>query len=153
MDKKLEKIQEMTIGKIEELGFNLYYLQFVEEEGEKYLRFHVTKKDGSQVGLDDCETVSRAVSEIIDEKDPIKEAYFLEVQSAGDFRELFTNDHFENAIGERVLVFLKNKIKGSNKFNAILEKNELDAITIKTDKEEIEIKKDNIDSVSLNPQI
>ena len=155
MEKKLLKIREMTLPKIEELGFNLYHLEYlaeIEEEG-KSLRFHIQHKDGSQVSLDDCESVSRTVSEIIDADDPIDEPYYLEIQSAGDFRQLFTDEHYNEVLGQRVIVNLKNKIKGSLKFNGELKENREDAIVVATEKEEIEIKKENLDSVSLNPQV
>lgn len=152
IEKKLDRIREITIGKIEDMGFLLYHLEYVTEEGEKSLRFHIQHKDSSQVSLDDCEKVSRAISEIIDSEDPIDEPYYLEVQSAGDFRELFTNEHLNDVIGSRVLVMLSKKLKGSEKFNGLFLENREDSILIKTEKDEIEIKKDIIDSVSLKPE-
>ena len=153
MEQKLEKIKELTLEKINNLGFELYHLEYVTEEGEKSLRFHIRHDDKSQVSLDDCEKVSREISVIIDEEDPIDEPYYLEIQSAGDFRELFNDDHLNEVIGMKVIVNLKNKIKGSNKFNANLIENNKDSIVIETEKEKIEIEKENIDHVSLNPQI
>ena len=153
MEKKLKRIREITEGPVNDLGFEIYHLEYVTEDGEKSLRFHIRHRDGEQVSLDDCEKVSRRVSLIIDEEDPIDEPYFLEVQSAGDFRELYTDGHLEEAVGLRVLVNLKNKLKGSLKFNGILKENRGDTIVIETEKDEMEIKKDNIMNISLNPLI
>lgn len=151
MEDKLEKIRSLTNGKIEELGFNLYHLEYVEEEGEKFLRFHIRKVNNEIVLIEDCETVSRAISTIIDVEDPIDEPYFLEVQSAGDFRELFTEEHINEALGLKAIVDLVKKINGAMNFNAILEKYDNGVLTVKTEKELIEIKKENIARIRLNP--
>ena len=107
MEEKLKQLRSMTEGRINELGYDLYHVEFVEEEGEEYLRFYIENKTGETITLDDCAKVSRDISATIDQLDPIESAYFLEVSSPGLFRELFTPEHIKKAIGDIRVVHLE----------------------------------------------
>ena len=76
----------------------------MKENGEYYLRIYIEKEKA--ISLNDCEALSRRVSDVLDEKDPITDAYFLEVSSPGLNRTLFTNEHYKRFIGSEVLVKL-----------------------------------------------
>ena len=108
-------------------------------------------KDGG-VSLNDCEALSRRVSDVLDEKDPITDAYFLEVSSPGLNRTLFTNEHYTRFIGSEVLVKLAKAVEGTKTIKGILKENNESSITIEG-AEEINIPKDKIKSVNLEGEI
>lgn len=80
-----EKIQELVFNMVEpiveQLGLELVSVEYVKEGSAWYLRFYIDNEDG--VDLDDCEKASRKISDLLDQKDPISKAYFLEVSSPG----------------------------------------------------------------------
>ena len=87
----VEQIAEIVKPIAEELSYDIYHIEYVKESGEYYLRIYIEKDGG--VSLNYCEALSRRVSDVLDEKDPITDAYFLEVSSPGLNRTLFTNEH------------------------------------------------------------
>lgn len=88
----------------ERLGLILWDVRFVKEGASWYLRVFIDKESG--VTLDDCEAMSRAISDPLDQADPIDQAYFLEVSSPGIERELTRPEHFEAMKGRDVSVNL-----------------------------------------------
>lgn len=97
----------------EELGLILWDVRFVKEGASWYLRIFIDKEGG--VTLDDCEAMSRAVNDLIDEADPISQAYFLEVSSPGIERELTRPEHFELMKGREVAVNLYRPTEDGDK--------------------------------------
>ena len=65
---------------VKEKGYDLYHIEYVKENNEYYLRLYIEKPE-ERISLRDCEIVSRALSDMLDIEDPIKDAYFLEVSS------------------------------------------------------------------------
>ena len=86
IDALVNEIYEMVNPIAEELNYDIYHIEYVKENGEFYLRIYIEKDGG--ITLSDCEALSRRVSDLMDEKDPIPEAYFLEVSSPGLNRTL-----------------------------------------------------------------
>ena len=72
----------------------------MKEGGEWYLRAYIDKADG--VNIQDCENVSRKLSDRLDEEDFIEEAYILEVSSPGLGRPLKKDRHLKRAWGKRL---------------------------------------------------
>ena len=83
-------------------GCEIYDIEYVKEGSERYLRAYIDKPDG--VNITDCENVSRAFSEKLDEEDFIPDAYILEVSSPGLGRALKKDRHLEKSIGKEVEV-------------------------------------------------
>ena len=81
-----QKTEEILLPIIERNGFELVDVEYVKEGGNWYLRAYIDKPGG--INVDDCEMVSRELSDILDEKDFIDEAYILEVSSPGLGRPL-----------------------------------------------------------------
>lgn len=153
MEEKLVQLRSMTEGRINELGYDLYHVEFVEEEGEEYLRFYIENKTGETITLDDCAKVSRDISVIIDEADPIDSPYFLEVSSPGLFRQLFTPEHITKAVGERVQVRLQEDVKGKKNFIGILEAFDGEKLTLATEKDRVSVDYKDIRVVHLEPVV
>ena len=74
-------------------GVEIYDVEYVKEGSDWYLRAYIDKEGG--VDIDDCEAVSRALSDKLDEEDFIEDAYILEVSSPGLGRSLKKDRHFE----------------------------------------------------------
>ena len=146
----VEQIAEIVKPIAEELNYDIYHIEYVKESGEYYLRIYIEKDGG--VSLYDCEALSRRVSDVLDEKDPITDAYFLEVSSPGLNRTLFTNEHYTRFIGSEVLVKLNKAIEGTKTIKGILKENNETSITVEGT-EEIIIPKDKIKSVNLEGEI
>ncbi len=146
----VEQIAEIVKPIAEELNYDIYHIEYVKESGEYYLRIYIEKDGG--VSLNDCEALSRRVSDVLDEKDPITDAYFLEVSSPGLNRTLFTNEHYTRFIGNEVLVKLAKAVEGTKTIKGILKENNETSITVEGT-EEIIIPKDKIKSVNLEGEI
>ena len=81
----------------EELGYFLWDVEYVKEGADMYLRITIDSEEG--INIEDCERMHRAIDPLLDEADPIEEAYHLEVSSPGLERVLRKPDHYEAAIG------------------------------------------------------
>lgn len=151
VDALLETIDQLVRPIAEELNYEIYHIEYVKENGEYYLRIYIDKDGG--IALSDCEALSRRVSDVMDEKDPIKEAYFLEVSSPGLNRRLFTDDHYVKFIGREVLVRLTKALDGNKNFKGILKEVNEDNIIIETNEQKTTIPKDKIKSTNLEGEI
>src|SRR5690606_14779876 len=94
---------------VEDLGYELVLVELV-GSGQRTLRLYIDAPGG--VNLDDCESVSRQVSAVLDVDDPIAGAYTLEVSSPGIERPLVREDHFRSHVGERVRIRLMKNLLG-----------------------------------------
>ncbi len=113
--KTIAKVSE-TIA--EELGLELVDLEFVKEFGSNFLRIYIDKPGG--ISLDDCQEVSEKVSEFLDEKDPIKDHYYLEVSSPGLDRPLKNDKDLKRNMGEEIEISLYQNLDGKKKYDGHL---------------------------------
>lgn len=102
----------------DELGLFLWDVRFEKEGASWFLRVYIDSDDG--ISFDDCEAVSRPLSELLDQKDFIEQSYFLEVGSPGLMRELRTDVHFNVCIGDEVFVKLIRPRDNKREFFGIL---------------------------------
>ena len=150
VDALLETIDQLVRPIAEELNYEIYHIEYVKENGGYYLRIYIDKDGG--IALSDCEALSRRVSDVMDEKDPIKDAYFLEVSSPGLNRTLFTDDHFKKQIGKEIMVRFTKSLNGRKNIKGILKEVNDDSVIIETD-DLITIPKDKIKSANLEGEI
>ena len=105
------KAEELLIPVTAEYGVSVYDVEYVTENGEKYLRAYIDKEGG--VTIDDCEAVSRAFEAKLDESGLIDDQYILEVSSPGLGRTLSKDRHLKQSVGEEVeLSFYKPQVIG-----------------------------------------
>ena len=97
---------------------SVYDVEFVKEGQDYYLRVYIDKPEG--VNIDDCENVSRALSDELDRQDFIKEAYILEVSSPGLGRKLTKERHFLNSLGQEIELKTYKPIDNQKEFTGIL---------------------------------
>ena len=150
VDALLETIDQLVRPIAEELNYEIYHIEYVKENGEYYLRIYIDIDGG--IALSDCEALSRRVSDVMDEKDPIKDAYFLEVSSPGLNRTLFTDDHFKKQIGKEIMVRFTKSLNGRKNIKGILKEVNDDSVIVETD-DLITIPKDKIKSAYLEGEI
>ncbi len=130
-DALVTQIYEMVKPIADELNYEIYHIEYVKENGEYYLRIYIEKEGG--ITLNDCEALSRRVSDIMDEKDPIEEAYFLEVSSPGLNRNLFTESHYKRFVGREIMVKLTKAIDGKKNIKGILKEVNEENIIVEAD--------------------
>ncbi len=105
------KTEELLKPIAESAGVSIYDVEYVKEGADFYLRAYIDKPDGVNIG--DCETVSRALSDALDENDFIPDAYILEVSSPGLGRKLTKDRHLEASLGEEVEIKLYKPLEGT----------------------------------------
>ena len=149
-DALVNEIYEMVKPIADELNYDIYHVEYVKENGELYLRIYIEKDGG--ITLSDCEALSRRVSDLMDEKDPIKDPYFLEVSSPGLNRTLFTEEHYKRFIGREVMVKFTKCVDGKKNIKGILKEVNEDSIVVEAD-QLINIPKDKIKSVNIEGDI
>ena len=110
-EQKTEQLLEPILA---ENNFELYDVEYVKEGSSWYLRAYIDKENG--VTVDDCVLVSRALSDLLDQHDFIKDSYILEVSSPGLGRQLKKEKHFEKCIGEEVEVKLYKAVNKQKLF-------------------------------------
>ena len=118
MKKITELTAELAAPVIAEQGCTLWDVEYVKEAGTWYLRVLLDKEGG--VDILDCEAVSRKLSDLLDETDPIDGSYTLEVGSAGAERVLKRPGDFERYLGSPVLIKLYRNLDGRKEFPGTL---------------------------------
>lgn len=152
--KKIEledKLKELIKPLVNEQGYELYHVEYVKENNEYYLRIYIASDNG--ISLNDCEKVSRLVSDLLDKSDPIEDQYYLEVSSPGIDRQLFTNEHMIKSINSKVVTRLLKAINGEKIIKGILSEVKEDEIVILRDNNSIIIPKDKIKSINIEGEI
>ncbi|WP_312653515.1 ribosome maturation factor RimP [Aminipila sp.] len=108
-------VEEILNPFLNENSLELYNVEFVKEAKEWFLRVYIDKVEGSEeeyISTDDCEMVSRFLSEKLDESDPIEQNYYLEISSPGMDRVLLKEKDFIRYAGKQVEVNLYQAIDG-----------------------------------------
>ncbi len=143
MAKVTEMVEKLTEEFLEDKPMELVDVEFIKEGKHRYLRVYVDKEGG--ISLDDCKLISDYLNVKIDEKDPIKENYFLEVSSPGIERPLKKDRDYEKTIGKVVQAKLYSPIEGRKIVDGILKGYENDIVSIEIGEEEVmDIPKDKI---------
>ena len=108
-----EKVESLIKEKIENIGYELYDVEYSKEGKNYYLRIFIDKPEG--IDLTDCEKVNDEINDILDQANYIKEQYFLEVSSPGIERVLRKDKHLEQNIGTEINIKLFKKDENGNK--------------------------------------
>ena len=107
--KTTELCEQLCRETVEKLGFVLWDVEFQKEFGDWVLTFYIDKEGG--VTIEDCETVSRALEPVLDEADPIEQAYTLSVSSLGLDRPLKLEKDFARNLDKPIEVKLYSPLK------------------------------------------
>jgi len=122
------RTENLLLPIAESCGVEIYDVEYVKEGADYYLRAYIDKPEG--VNINDCETVSRALSDALDKEDFIEEAYILEVSSPGLGRPLKKEKDFARSLGEEVEVRTYRAIDRQKEFIGILKDYDKDTVTI-----------------------
>lgn len=147
IDVILNKLRDLIEPIVLEKGLKLYHIEYVNEEGNNYLRIYIDNDKG--ISLDDCEKVSRPISDLLDAEDPISESYYLEVSSPGINRLLYTDIHLNTYLNYIVTVKLTSLYTGRKAITGkLLDFNE-NELKICEEEKEITIPRKIIKAVNL----
>ena len=141
-----EKVTKLVEPIIENLGYELYDVEYAKEGKSYFLRIFIDSEKG--IDLNDCEKVNDAVNDILDKENYIKEQYFLEISSPGIERVLRKDKHLEKNIGEEVNVKLfKKDENGAKEYWGKLKEFNQNEIVLETEEQEIKIERKNISQI------
>ncbi|MEI3172763.1 MAG: ribosome maturation factor RimP [Lachnospiraceae bacterium] len=130
-----QRTEELIMPIIEQNQFELVDVEYVKEGGTWYLRAYIDKPGG--ITVDDCEVVSRALSDLLDKHDFIEDAYVLEVSSPGLGRPLKKEKDFARSIGEEVDVRTFRAISHQKEFTGILRDYDKEKIVLEMEDQEL----------------
>lgn len=143
-----QKTEEILQPIVDANGFELVDVEYVKEGGTWYLRAYIDKPGG--ITVDDCELVSRAANDILDEKDFVEDSYVFEVSSPGLGRPLKKEKDFARSIGEEVEIRTFRPINRQKEFIGILEAYDKETVTIELEeKEKMQINRSDIALIRL----
>lgn len=144
-----KKAEEILLPFLSEKGLRIYDTVFVKEGQDKVLRVFIDR-EGGLVSIDECEEVSRFLSDELDRVDLIEEAYILEVSSPGIERQLKYDWHFEESVGKKVQVKLFKKVNDTKLLiGTLLSGSEKGDVIIDVNGEETHIERANIIDVKI----
>jgi ribosome maturation factor RimP len=151
-----DQLRELLAPVVAGLGYQLWELEYLPRSGGGMLRLYIdsaNEQSAAGISLDDCERVSRGVSETLDAADPIPGHYTLEVSSPGLDRVLRTREHFERFAGERVKLEMMQPVEGRKRFaGRLLGVGERD-ITLELENGRISLPIDDIHRARLAPDM
>ena len=123
-----QKTEQLLTPIVEEYGFELVDVEYVKEGSTWYLRSYIDKPGG--ISIDDCEKVSRRLSDLLDQEDFIEDAYIMEVSSPGLGRPLKKEKDFRRSLGEEVEIRTYRAIDRQKEFVGILKCYDAETVTI-----------------------
>ncbi|MBL4720060.1 MAG: ribosome maturation factor RimP [Alphaproteobacteria bacterium] len=134
-DTRIDDLIEPSLG---DMGYELVRVQLSGSE-RRTLQIMAERVDGADMTVEDCASISRAVSAILDVEDPIRGMYTLEVSSPGIDRPLTRKKDFERFAGHRVRVELRRLIDGRKRYNGKIVGVTADMLRLTTDQGEVEV--------------
>lgn len=144
-----KEVEKILSPYLLEKGLRIYDVVFVKEGQDKVLRAFIDR-EGGLVSIDECEEVSRFLSDELDRVDLIEEAYILEVSSPGIERQLKYDWHFEESVGKKVQIKLFKKVNDTKLLiGTLVSGSEKGDVTVDLNGEEIRIEKANIIDVKI----
>ena len=147
MKKVTDIVWELAEPVAKENGCELWDVEYVREAGQWYLRLYLDKEGG--VDILDCEAVSRKVSDLLDEIDPIEGSYIFEVSSAGAERQLKRPSDFEKFMGSPVLRKTYQNRDGRKEFAGVLKGYDGGAVVLEMGTQELRFEKNEVAMVRL----
>ena len=123
-----QRTEDLLIPILEKYEFELVDVEYVKEAGTWYLRAYIDKPGG--IAINDCEVVSRELSDLLDQKDFIDDSYILEVSSPGLGRPLKKERDFARSIGAEVEIRTYRMVEGRKEFTGVLEEYDSESVTV-----------------------
>lgn len=147
--KKITEVTESLIKDfLDERKLSLWACEFVKEGPDYFLRVYIDKEEG-YVGTQECEEVSRFLSDKLDEQDLIEREYYLEVSSPGMDRELITQEHFDRYVSSEIEIKLYKAIDKKKQIVGTLVSLNDGVVKITVDGKDMELPRDQIAKANL----
>lgn len=143
-----QKTEALVSPIIKENNFELVDVEYVREAGNWYLRVYVDKEGG--ITVDDCEIVSRALSDKLDANDFIEDSYILEVSSPGLGRPLKKEKDFVRSIGKEVDIHLYKSIDRQKEFTGVLKSYSDTEIVLQIEESDVSFDRANVALIRLS---
>ena len=118
MNRTEQRVEELLTTTVEGMGCEIWGVEYLSQGRHSKLRLYIDRAEG--VSIDDCEKVSRQVSDVLDVEELFKKGYTLEVSSPGMDRILFNADQYESHVGETVDVRLNFPLDGKKRVVGLL---------------------------------
>lgn len=147
MAKVTDTVAALALPVVESAGCKLWDVEYVKEAGSWFLRVYIDKEGG--VSINDCEAISRPLSDLLDQADPIEGSYTFEVSSAGADRALKKPEHFAAFLGAEVEVKLYRPREGRKEFVGLLKSFQDGNVTLEIDGDQTVFTKQEIALVRL----
>ena len=136
-------LQNLLEPVVEGLGYELVRILTIGAKNQT-LQVIIYKKKGTEITVDDCASVSRALSDVLDEKDPIENQYSLEVSSPGIDRPLTKLQHFQRFLGYEIKAETLVPVESRKRFKGIISKVENNDVFLNMDEHIYVLPFDNI---------
>lgn len=136
------RTEQLLLPLMEENRFELVDVEYVKEGSNWYLRAYIDKPGG--ITIDDCELVSRALSDLLDKEDFIEDSYILEVSSPGLLRPIKKDKDFERNMGKEVEIRCYKMIDKQKEFTGTLTAYDGESVTIQTGEKEMKFARKDI---------
>lgn len=141
------KTEALLLPIAEKNHVEIYDVEYVKEGSEWYLRAYIDREGG--VSINDCEAVSRKLSDALDREDFVEDAYILEVSSPGLGRVLKKDKHLQRSLGDKVELKTYKPVNGSREFEGILKGFDGSTVTIQNEEEELQFDRKDIAVIKL----
>tara|TARA_R110002126_G_scaffold97190_12_gene226757 strand:+ start:275 stop:793 length:519 start_codon:yes stop_codon:yes gene_type:complete len=149
LTKQEQQLVELLNPTVTAAGFDLWGIELLRAGRHTTLRLYIDHIDG--ITVENCALVSREVSAVLDVEDPIPTEYTLEVSSPGLARPLFTDAHFNQAVGQQIEVKLTIAQDNRRKFKGMLQAIDADMLVMEVDGKPYRLLLDNIDKANVVP--
>lgn len=146
----IAQLNKMLTPVVEGLGYEFVGLEYKPTSGQSMLRIYIDHENG--INVDDCATVSRQISAVLDVEDPISGEFTLEVSSPGLDRPLFIAAHYLQYQGRKIKCKLRMPFNGRRNFTGKLLEADENSIILSIDNESVELLIDDIERANLVPQ-
>ncbi|HIP81066.1 MAG TPA: ribosome maturation factor RimP [Leucothrix mucor] len=140
-------LDNLVKNTVEGLGFILWGYEYRPRSESALLRIFIEKEDG--ISVDDCATVSRQIGAVLDVENLIPVAYILEVSSPGMDRVLFSQEQYQDYLGEKAKIRTRTPLNGRRNFLGKLQTVSESHVVIQVDNEDFEIPFEIIDRTRL----
>jgi ribosome maturation factor RimP len=144
-----DSLEHLIKCSVEPMGFELVGVEYLARGSGDLLRIYIDHPDG--IDVDDCASVSRQISGLLDVEDPISGNYELEVSSPGLDRPLFSKEHYARFAGNRIKLETRVKIDGRRRFKGLLKGISDGDVLIVVDGEELVLPFDQVEKARLVP--
>lgn len=149
MSKRVEQLTELFAPVVEDLGFVLWGVEYIQGRGA-VVRVYIDHEDG--ITVDNCAAVSHEISGVLDVEDPISGEYNLEVSSPGMDRPMFELAQYVDYIGEDVQLKLLAPVSGKRKMTAAIVAVDGETLVVELDGETLRIPYGQVDRARLQPR-